>query len=75
MMQLVGVFAEFERSIIVERTSAGRTAAKARGVRFGRPPALTPHQQAEARQMLADGRTAAQVARVLGVSRWTIGRL
>ena len=30
--------AEFERSLIHERTSAGRAAAKAKGVRFGRPP-------------------------------------
>ena len=30
--------AEFERALISERTSTGRIAAKARGVRFGRPP-------------------------------------
>ncbi len=33
--------AEFERELIHERTSTGRTAAKSRGVRFGRPPKLT----------------------------------
>ena len=38
--------AEFERALIRERTSAGRTEAKKRGVRFGRPPALTAEQVA-----------------------------
>jgi len=35
---------EFERELIHHRTSSGRVAAKARGVRFGRPPKLTPDQ-------------------------------
>jgi len=35
IFQLLGVFAEFERSVIRERCEAGRTAAKARGTRFG----------------------------------------
>jgi DNA invertase Pin-like site-specific DNA recombinase len=38
--------AEFERSLIRERTSAGRTAARARGVRFGRPRKLSSDQSA-----------------------------
>lgn len=37
MLQLLGSFAEFERSVINERTEAGKRAAMARGVRFGRP--------------------------------------
>lgn len=36
MMQMLGAFAEFERSIIVERTVAGLEAAKRRGVTLGR---------------------------------------
>ena len=31
---------EFERDLIHQRTSSGRVAARARGVRFGRPPKL-----------------------------------
>ena len=75
LMQLVGVFAEFERHIIAERAAAGRDAAQRRGVRFGRPPALTPHQAAEARQMLAAGDTPMKIARLFNVSRSTITRL
>ena len=38
----------WERERITERTAAGRIQARARGVKFGRRTALTPHQQAEA---------------------------
>ncbi|MEW9617739.1 recombinase family protein [Shinella sp. S4-D37] len=45
--------ADFERSLIVERTSAGRIAAKARGVRFGPSPTLSAEQIAHARQLIS----------------------
>src|SRR5215212_6258565 len=41
MFQMLGVFAEFERSIIVERTNAGLARARAEGRRLGRPE-VTP---------------------------------
>ena len=37
----------------LERTARGRADAKEKGVKFGRKPTLTPHQQKEARQRLA----------------------
>jgi DNA invertase Pin-like site-specific DNA recombinase len=40
MMTILGGLAEFERELILARTSDGRTRAKARGLRFGRPPSL-----------------------------------
>jgi DNA invertase Pin-like site-specific DNA recombinase len=43
--------ADFERSLIVERTSNGRQAAKSRGVRFGPKPVLTSSQIAHAREL------------------------
>lgn len=67
--------ADFERSLIVERTSAGRIAAKARGVRFGPPPTLGTEQIAHARQLIeVDGKPVAEVARLLGVHRATLYR-
>ena len=39
LLQMSGVFAEFERAMIVERTKAGLAHAKSRGVHCGRPPA------------------------------------
>jgi len=67
--------AEFERSLIVERTSAGRIAAKARGVRFGPSPSLSAEQIAHARQLIHDDKKpVAAVARLLGVHRATLYR-
>jgi len=66
--------AEFERSLIIDRTRSGREAAKARGVRFGRRPTLTPGQVEHARDLLGAGRTAAEAAELLGVHRATLYR-
>lgn len=75
LFEMAGVFAEFERSLIRDRTREGLAAARARGARPGRPPALTPEQQAAARQMRAAGQSLGAIARVLGCSARTIGRV
>ena len=53
MLTVLGGLAEFERELIIARTGEGRSRAQARGVKFGRPTALTPHQRQEASQRLA----------------------
>jgi len=75
MLTVLGGLAEFERHLITARTAAGRTRAKANGVKFGRPATLTPHQRREAIQRLRDGATQADLARTYGVSQSTISRL
>jgi DNA invertase Pin-like site-specific DNA recombinase len=75
MLTVLGGLAEFERELILARTGDGRARAKARGVQFGRPPALTAHQRQEAIQRLAEGATQADLARTYGVSQATISRL
>jgi DNA invertase Pin-like site-specific DNA recombinase len=75
MLTVLGGLAEFERDLIRARTGDGRARAKARGVRFGRPTALTPHQRTEALQRLANGEAQAELARSYGVSQATISRL
>jgi DNA invertase Pin-like site-specific DNA recombinase len=47
MLTVLGGLAEFERDLIRARTGEGRERAKARGVKMGRKPRLTPHQQRE----------------------------
>jgi DNA invertase Pin-like site-specific DNA recombinase len=69
------LLAEFERELIRARTGEGRKRAKERGVRFGRPRKMTPHQRQEALQRLAAGETQADVARTYNVDATTIGRL
>jgi len=59
----------------LERTASGRAAAKAKGVKFGRKPTLTPHRQQVPRQRLAAGETQRSVARSYNVSQATISRL
>jgi DNA invertase Pin-like site-specific DNA recombinase len=67
--------AEFERSLIVERTRSGRVAAKARGVKFGPRPTLTLTQVEHARQLINQGgRSVKDVAALLGVNRSTLYR-
>jgi DNA invertase Pin-like site-specific DNA recombinase len=67
--------AEFERAIIRERTRAGLDAARARGRRGGRPPALTARELTAAKVMLADpALTVADVARQLRVAPSTLYR-
>jgi len=45
MLTVLGGLAEFERELIRARTGEGRKRAKERGVRFGRPRKMTPHQR------------------------------
>lgn len=75
MLTVLGGLAEFERELILARTGDGRTRAKARGVKFGRPAALTPHQRQEAIERLSNGEAQADIARSFAVSQATISRL
>jgi DNA invertase Pin-like site-specific DNA recombinase len=74
MWQMVGILAELERSLIQERTTAGRAAAIARGVKMGRKLLLSAPQVAHARQLLAQGERPIHVAHLLNVSRRTLER-
>jgi DNA invertase Pin-like site-specific DNA recombinase len=75
MMQMLGSFAEFERAMVKERTNEGLKAARARGNAGGRKPKLSPTQQREITEMLAAGRSAADLARLFRVHRATISRM
>jgi DNA invertase Pin-like site-specific DNA recombinase len=67
--------AEFERHLILPRTTEGRKRARARGVRFGRKPKLTVHQQREAIARREAGEALVDIARSYAVSHSTISRL
>src|SRR5215218_3916903 len=76
MLTVLGGLAEFERELIRARTGEGRARAKARGVKLGRPPKLTPHQTREALARRERGdETLAEIGRSYNVSGWTISRL
>ena len=75
MLTVLAGLAEFERHLILARTSEGRTRAKANGVRFGRKHKLTAHQQQEAIARRASGEALVDIARSYAVSHSTISRL
>lgn len=74
-MGVLAAVAEFERDLLIERTQAGLSRAKAAGTRLGRPPALTREQKTKALQRLTTGASVASVARDLQTSRQTIMRM
>jgi DNA invertase Pin-like site-specific DNA recombinase len=59
MLQMIGAFAEFERSLIRQRTGEGMARAKAEGRAGGRPSKLTPQQRAHAVEQLKAGKSQA----------------
>jgi DNA invertase Pin-like site-specific DNA recombinase len=76
MVTVLAGLVEFERDLIRARTGEGRERAKARGVKMGRPPKLTPHQQQEAIKRRDQGEeTLADIGRSYNVSAATISRL
>jgi DNA invertase Pin-like site-specific DNA recombinase len=76
MMQMVGSFAEFERAMIHERTSAGLAQARAEGRIGGRRRKLGDTQRAEiAESVLSGRRSAAEMARIFSVSQPTVSRI
>lgn len=71
---LFASLSEFERSVLRERTRAGLQAAAQRGRRGGRPKLMTTQKVAAARNLLATGTPAKDVASVVGVSLPTLYR-
>ncbi len=75
MLTVLGGLAEFERDLIRVRTGEGRERAKARGVKMGRKPKLTPHQKQEILRRKENGEAVREIARSYNVHNSTISRL
>ena len=69
VLQILGAVAQLERSIIIQRTTAGIRSARDRGVRWGRPPMLSAHDRREVLHLVDHGVPISDVARVYGISR------
>ncbi|MFF0794188.1 recombinase family protein [Streptomyces spiralis] len=73
VFHVFAALAEFIRELIVQGTHEGLEAARARGERIGRPPAMNPEQIRHARALLAQPEnTITSIAKLLGVSRTTL---
>jgi DNA invertase Pin-like site-specific DNA recombinase len=74
MFQICGAFAEFERSMIRQRISAGLTRAKAHGKRLGRPKVPSTVER-QVQRHLAKGAGILKVAKALGLGTGTVHRI
>jgi DNA invertase Pin-like site-specific DNA recombinase len=74
LFQMLGVFAEFERSIIQERINTGIARARAAGTRFGRPLA-DPKKVDHARTLLKQGCGILRAARLAGLGTSVVQKL
>ncbi|MFF0220684.1 recombinase family protein [Streptomyces sp. NPDC004629] len=72
--QIIAAMAEFERSLIKDRTKAGLAAAKAQGRAGGRPTVITDDLLVAAKTRKAKGESVSAIAKALGVSRATLYR-
>jgi DNA invertase Pin-like site-specific DNA recombinase len=76
MMQMIGSFAEFERAMIRERTSAGIAAARAEGRLGGRRKKLDAAKRLEIAESVITGRkSGAEMARLYNISQPTVSRI
>jgi DNA invertase Pin-like site-specific DNA recombinase len=71
---MLGALADFECDLIVERTKAGMEVARKRGQRLDRPRKLNGAQLDHARELLDQGRSRNEVARLLKVDPATLYR-
>jgi DNA invertase Pin-like site-specific DNA recombinase len=74
MFQMMGVFAEFERAMIVERVNSGLARARAQGKRLGRPT-LAPDKEAAVRASLDSGTGIHRTAKLAGVGVSAVQRI
>lgn len=74
LFQMCGVFAEFERAMIVERVKAGLQRAKAQGKQLGRPR-VAPHVERKVLNARAAGKGFIKIAREVGVGVGTVRRI
>jgi len=75
MFNIMGSFAEFERSLILERQREGIAIAKANGAYKGRPQSISDATIVEIKSRIATGEPKAQIAKSLGISRDTLYRV
>jgi len=74
MFQMMGVFAEFERSMISERVKAGLARTKAKGTKLGRPR-TSPQTEAQILKLRDKGMGMLRIGKELGVGTGTVQRV
>lgn len=75
VVQVLGAVAQLERSLIIQRTTAGIRSARARGVQWGRRPILSDGEAFEVARLFEDGWPPGAIASAYGISRPLVYRL
>ena len=75
LFSVLGAVASFERDLINERTEEGKVRARAKGVKFGAPPKLSPERLAELRARFAADVSRGILAKEFGITRSSVYRL
>ena len=75
LFSILGAVATFERDLIAARTTEGKVRAKAKGVKFGRKPSLSPERLAELREKFARNVPRAELAKEFGITEGSVYRL
>jgi DNA invertase Pin-like site-specific DNA recombinase len=74
LFQMMGVFAEFERSMIVERVKSGLARARSQGKQLGRPR-LDATREAKVLALRAQGKGILKIAKDIGIGVGTVKRI
>jgi len=74
MFQIIGVFAEFERTIISERVRAGLQRAHSKGKVLGRPP-IPKSVREGIRSLRAEGKSLSQIGAQYNLSKTSVRRI
>lgn len=72
LLSMLAAVAEMERDLLIERTQAGLTRARAEGKKLGRPSKIAPEQRSDILMSLSQGASISALARRYTVSRATI---
>ncbi|RNT47564.1 recombinase family protein, partial [Enterobacter roggenkampii] len=75
LLSMLAAVAEMERDLLIERTQAGLSRAKAEGKKLGRPSKIAPEARRAIIEKKSSGISVSALAREYGVSRATIAAL
>jgi DNA invertase Pin-like site-specific DNA recombinase len=75
MFQMIGVFSEFERSMISERVKLGLERVKSKGTQLGRPKLITTEIKHQVWSMVDDCHSLSYVSKVLKISKMSVSRI
>lgn len=75
LLSMLAAVAEMERDLLIERTQAGLSRAKAEGKKLGRPSKIAPEARRAIVDKMSSGTSISALAREYGVSRATIAAL